>query len=149
MWKCDVICKTGSKHCPQRKNGHRKHAQKTSWSLDCGFWDMRADRQTDRQTNTLFAILGTPPREEVIHCVSKKDTTQPPTIILTIVVRFQWFLVQILLSKYAIERWFDIPPRLLIVRTLPWETLRPENNKFSSKGASFWVTCILFVHYFC
>jgi len=33
--------------------------------------------------------------------------------------------VQILLSKYAIERWFDIPPRLFIVRTLPWETLRP------------------------
>jgi len=43
-----------------------------------------------------------------IHCVSEKDTTQPPTIILTIVVRFQQFLIQILLSKYAIERWFDI-----------------------------------------
>jgi len=26
---------------------------------------------------------------EKIHCVSKKDTTQPPTIISTIVVRFQ------------------------------------------------------------
>jgi len=32
-------------------------------------------------------------------------------------------LVQILLSKYAIERWFDIPPHLFIVRILPWETL--------------------------
>jgi len=33
-------------------------------------------------------------------------------------------LVPILLSKYAIERWFNIPPHLFIVRTLPWETLR-------------------------
>jgi len=30
-----------------------------------------------------------------------------------------------LLSKYAIERWFDMPPLLFIVRPLPWETLRP------------------------
>jgi len=46
-------------------------------------------------------------------------------------------MVQILLSKYAIERWSDIPPHLFIVRTLPWETLRPKNHKFSSEGASF------------
>jgi len=55
----------------------------------------------------------------------KKDTTQPPSIISTIVVRFQKFLVQILLSTYAIERWFDMPPHLFIVRPLPWKTLRP------------------------
>ena len=34
-------------------------------------------------------------------------------------------LVQILQSKYAIERWFDMPPHLFIVRPLPSETLRP------------------------
>jgi len=39
------------------------------------------------------------------------------------------FFVQILLSKYAIERWFDIPPRLFIVRTLPWKTLRPRKSQ--------------------
>jgi len=61
----------------------------------------------------------------VIHCVAKKVSTQPPTTISTIVVEFQQFLVKIFLSKYAIERWFTIPPHLFIVRTLPWETLRP------------------------
>jgi len=35
------------------------------------------------------------------------------------------FLVQILRNKYAIERWFNLQPLLLSVRTLPWETLRP------------------------
>jgi len=59
-----------------------------------------------------------------VDCVSKKDTTQPPTIISTIIARFQLFLVQILLNIYANERGFDIPPHLFIVRTLPWETLR-------------------------
>jgi len=34
----------------------------------------------------------------------KKDTTQPPTIISTVVVRFQQFMVRILLSKYAVEK---------------------------------------------
>ena len=57
-----------------------------------------------------------------IHCVSKKDTTQPPTIISTI--RFQKFLVQVFLSKYAIQRLFNIPPHLFIVRTLAWETFK-------------------------
>jgi len=33
--------------------------------------------------------------------------------------------VQVLLSKYAIGGWFNIPAHLFIVRTLPWETLRP------------------------
>ena len=45
----------------------------------------------------------------------KKDTTQPPTIISTIVVWFQQFLVQMLLSKYAIKRCLDISPHLFIV----------------------------------
>jgi len=53
----------------------------------------------------------------------EKYTTQPPMIILTVVDQFQWFLVQILLSEYAIERWFVLPRHLLIVRTLPWDTL--------------------------
>jgi len=39
-------------------------------------------------------------------------------------------LVQILLSKYAIEKWFYVLPHLFIVRTLPWETL---NREFSLK----------------
>jgi len=38
----------------------------------------------------------------------KKDTTQPTIIVSTIVVWFQKFLVQILLSEYAIESWFLI-----------------------------------------
>jgi len=54
-------------------------------------------------------------------------------MISTIVVRFQQFLVLILLSKYAIESWFNIPPRLFIVRILPWETLRPWNQFKYSK----------------
>jgi len=37
------------------------------------------------------------------YCVPKKYTTEPPTIILTVVVQLQKFLVQILLSKYVIE----------------------------------------------
>jgi len=33
-------------------------------------------------------------------------------------------LVQILLSKYTIKRWFNFPPYLFSVHTLPWETLQ-------------------------
>ena len=40
-----------------------------------------------------------------LHCVSKKDTTQPPTIISTIVVRFQSFLVR---YKYC---WVNMPSK--------------------------------------
>ena len=48
-------------------------------------------------------------------------------------------LVQILLSKYAIERWFYIPPHLFIVRSLPWETFKTlKITNCSSEGASFW-----------
>ena len=45
-------------------------------------------------------------------------------------------MVQILLSKYVIERRFNIPPHLfIVVRLLPWETLTydPKNNEFSLK----------------
>jgi len=34
-------------------------------------------------------------------------------------------MVQILLSKYAIEWWVNFSPHLFSVHTLPWETLRP------------------------
>jgi len=33
--------------------------------------------------------------------------------------------------------WFNIPPYLFIVHTLPWETLSPETHKLSSKAAFF------------
>jgi len=29
------------------------------------------------------------------------------------------------MSKYSIEKWFNFPPHLLSVRTLPCETLTP------------------------
>ena len=38
-------------------------------------------------------------------------------------VRFQLFLVQLLLSEYAIKRLFNFPPYLFSVRALPWETV--------------------------
>jgi len=57
-----------------------------------------------------------------IHCVSKKDTMHPTTNdnfnnSCPIPVIFG----KILLSKYAVEKWFNVPPHLFIVRTLPWE----------------------------
>jgi len=65
--------------------------------------------------------------------------------------RIPIIFVQILLSKYAIERWFNIPPLLFIVR--PYLGKDHENHNLSSKGASFLrinkVTDILFVHNFC
>ena len=80
------------------------------------------------------AVTTTQTRDQIIIHVSmnlhvnhtlsqKKDITQPPTIISTS-CPIPVILVQILLSKYAIERWFNIPPHLFIVRILPWETLR-------------------------
>jgi len=65
--------------------------------------------------------------------------------------RIPIIFVQILLSKYAIERWFNIPPLLFIVR--PYLGKDHENHNLSSKGAPFLrinkVTDILFVHNFC
>ena len=62
-------------------------------------------------------------RNEIWHCfvyvawiytLSQKSIpgTQPLTTILTVVVWFQQFFVQILLSEYAIKRWFNFPPHL-------------------------------------
>ena len=57
----------------------------------------------------------------IIHCVAKKSATQAPTIILTVLARFQ----QLLLSKYATERRFNFLPQLqLSVRALPGETFK-------------------------
>jgi len=49
----------------------------------------------------------------LIHCVQKKVYTQPPTIILTVVVRFQ--LVPLLPSEYVTENWFRFPLYLEII----------------------------------
>jgi len=46
-------------------------------------------------------------------------------IILTVIIQFQLFLVHMLVSEYAIERWFKFLPLLFSVLTLPCETLRP------------------------
>jgi len=40
-------------------HGHRQHAQKFGEVRQCGFWVMRADIQTDRQTDLLITILRT------------------------------------------------------------------------------------------
>ena len=49
--------------------------------------------------------------------------------------------------------WFNIPPHLFIVHTLPWETLRPWKSQAQQKRTTFLrinkVTSILFVHIFC
>jgi len=42
-------------------DGHRQHARIIWWNLAVWFGIMWADRQTDRQTDLLIAILGTPP----------------------------------------------------------------------------------------
>ena len=85
------------------------------------------DRQTDRrQTNGRQHIVRSRKSEhpQNIHFVSKRyhpttndnfNNSYPIPVIL----------VHILLSKYAIKMWFNIPPHLFIVRTLPWESLRP------------------------
>jgi len=51
-----------------------------------------------QQTPTLCAV----PTSDV-HCVSQKYTIQPPMITLTVIIRFQQFLVQIVISEYAIK----------------------------------------------
>ena len=57
----------------------------------------------------------------VLHCVVKKYSTQPSTLILTVVVRLQYLLVLLLLSKYAIKK-INFPPFNVHVHTLPWLT---------------------------
>ena len=56
-----------------------------------------------------------------IHCVPKSNhpTTNDN---FNSCCPISIFLVQILLSKYAIKRWFNFPPHLFSVRTLPWKT---------------------------
>jgi len=38
-------------------------------------------------------------------------------------------LVKLLLSEYAIEKWFNFLPHLFSVRALPWEILRPRKSQ--------------------
>ena len=47
----------------------------------------------------VFVFISCKAAFAVLHCVSKKDTTQPPTTISTIVVRFQYFLAEVLPRK--------------------------------------------------
>jgi len=58
MWKHDVIYKTGSRptNCRQSlrwgsSNGQGWHVQKFGEIWTCGFWDMRASRLTNKQTD--------------------------------------------------------------------------------------------------
>jgi len=57
-------------------------------------------------------------------CCKRKYSIQPSGIISIAVVRFQQFLVWLLLSDYAIEMCFNFQPRLFNTPVLPWETLR-------------------------
>jgi len=61
------------------------------------------------------------------HSVTKNDTTQPPTIILTIIAQFQYFLVQVFVSEYAIKYWFEFPLHLFNVLILPCTYLTLRN----------------------
>lgn len=59
--------------------------------------------------------------------LQKSLPPNPELMTLTLVVRFHCFLVQLLLSKYATERWINFLSHRFSVRalTLPWKTLRP------------------------
>jgi len=59
----------------------------------------------------------------IIYPVSQKIYHPTTNDNFTEVVRLQQFLVQILLIKYATQRWFIFLPHLFNVHTLPWETL--------------------------
>jgi len=49
-------------------------------------------------------IITNDTKQCAVNTVSQKnDTTQPPTIILTVVVRFQQFFVQMLMCEYSID----------------------------------------------
>jgi len=89
----------------------------------------------------------------VLNCVSKNDTTHPPSIILTVVVRFLKFLVQIFLREYANERWFIFSPHLLSIRSLHWETFGTWKSQVSSKtffgGISKIIIFYLAMIFFC
>ena len=57
MWKHDVIHKIGVRtflHCRQRRTKPRPQVTRTEnlWNWDVWLWDMRADRQRGRQTDT-------------------------------------------------------------------------------------------------
>jgi len=89
-------------------------------------WGNSWHRYVWRNYVTVTALSCHESRPTTYTVTQEKDITQPPTIISTIVFRFQQFLVQILPSKYAIERWFNTPPQVLIVRRL-----HPHHNKCS------------------
>jgi len=65
MWKHDVIHKTGNTHCIALREennrptaiGYMYRKFREVWTR--GLWDTRADRQTDKHTDTLIAILHT------------------------------------------------------------------------------------------
>ena len=73
-------------------------------------------------THNLLVICLQP--QVYLYCVSKKTPYHPTAHDKFNNVPIPVLLVQILLSEYVIERWFNIPPHLFNVLTLPWETLR-------------------------
>jgi len=61
--------------------------------------------------------------------LQKKYTTHPPLVNLTVAVRLEKFLVQLLLSEYHTEKWLNFTSHLFSVRTLPWEILTPRKSQ--------------------
>ena len=67
-----------------------------------------------------------------VYTVSEKTTLTLHTMTSTHINRFWLFLAEMLLSEYAIEWCFVVPPLLTNVSALPWETWTPEIGSFQS-----------------
>ena len=97
------------------------------------------NRTIQQQTRQFLMSHNTKvPLQDYVTTLSQKKGYQPTTNDnFNNSVRFQKFMVQILRSKYVIEMWFHIPPHLFIVRTLPWETLRPRKSQVQQPRSIF------------
>ena len=93
-------------------------------------------QQSGRVHSKARSALTTAPKRydamqyDKLHCAPKEEDQSTPTlssdklIILTVVVRFQYFFTPLLRNEHAIDRRFNFQPRLFSARALHWETLR-------------------------
>jgi len=69
----------------------------------------------------------------VLTLCPQKHVTTFSTITLTISVRLQQFLAQLVVSLCFIERCFQFPPHLSSATTLPWEITEHKTDQFRRK----------------
>ena len=136
----NVVAKRRSARCVNRKgDGGEKWGRKGNridWkSVLLRFWTRLTAVESIRTTDRISGELSLPGLLTALHCTLCSKKRKPPNFwqwLCQILADFKNSFTDRLSRKFAIQRYVDIPPYLMYVATLPWETWMTEKpTKFT------------------